>query len=252
MKPHIVDETGDFSIVYKPPKIHCAPLGQKSGDTLLDWYLALFPKVSALSGRKNGEGGLVHRLDFETQGLVLFAKNQPALDFFLALQDKGNFIKEYSALSEKIPVSAPGFPPLPDLPARPPFTVESFFRPFGPGRKQVRPVITETRGGQTAKDKGGSYRTCILGISEIVSTVSVQQKNIFFINVKISRGFRHQIRCHLAWLGFPILNDPLYGRLEPREGAFLGLRASALLFPDPGGGQREYRIPRLETAGFSG
>ena len=30
------------------------------------------------------------------------------------------------------------------------------------------------------------------------------------INCKISSGFRHQVRCHLAWAGFPIINDKIY------------------------------------------
>jgi 23S rRNA-/tRNA-specific pseudouridylate synthase len=96
--PTILNETDDFAVVYKPPRMHCAPLKKTgNGNTLLDWYAAVLLPVTELSGRKEGEGGLLHRLDFETQGLVLFAKNQKSLDHLLRQQDEGKFVKEYTA-----------------------------------------------------------------------------------------------------------------------------------------------------------
>jgi 23S rRNA pseudouridine1911/1915/1917 synthase len=65
----------------------------------------------------------------------------------------------------------------------------------------------------------------------------------------LKRGFRHQIRCHLAWTGFPILNDPVYGGAESAESAqgFLALSAAGLFFEDPRDkSPREYRIHPLE------
>jgi 23S rRNA pseudouridine1911/1915/1917 synthase len=62
--------------------------------------------------------------------------------------------------------------------------------------------------------------------------------------LRIRRGFRHQIRCHLAWLGFPITGDALYGGLPaPETAAGIALRARTLRFPDPvTGAEREYRL----------
>jgi 23S rRNA pseudouridine1911/1915/1917 synthase len=142
--PTILDETEDFAVVFKPPRMHCAPLQDRPDDTLLDWYAAIFPPVTGLSGRKGGEGGLLHRLDYETQGLVLFAKNQEAVNGLLELQDAGVFIKEYSARCQRaVPDSTCPVPPFAASSIQDGFVIESFFRPFGPGRKQVRPVICE-------------------------------------------------------------------------------------------------------------
>jgi len=219
MEPYILEETGDFAVVFKPPQMHSAPLKQKS-DTLMDWYEEFFPSVIE-------NGGLVHRLDFETQGLLLVAKNRKSLEFFRSLQKRGDFIKEYGAICIESENSAPGFPPPPVFTGKP-FSIESFFRPFGQGRKQVRPV-TDKKHRELAKDQGGFYRTEITNI----------KNNIF--TVRIKRGFRHQIRCHLSWIGYPILNDPLYG--NPIEDAFLELCAQALCFKEPLSGHiREYRI----------
>jgi 23S rRNA pseudouridine1911/1915/1917 synthase len=228
--PTILDETEDFAVIFKPPRMHCAPVRAGNSDTLLDWYAALFPPVMELSGRKEGEGGLLHRLDFETQGLVLCAKNQSALDFLLAVQEQGNFIKEYSAIGQKAVSLPPSFPPPPAFSLHTPFVIESYFRPFGPGRKQVRPV-TDTHN----KDRSGLYQTEVITINE--SCV---------FTIKLKKGFRHQIRCHLAWIGRPVRNDPVYG--EPSADGFLALRSHRLFFTDPRSGKPcEYGIEPLEA-----
>jgi len=249
-KPYVLDETEDFAIVYKPPRMHSVPLKNSGSDTLLEWYAALFPPLMELSDRRGGKGGILHRLDFETQGLVLFAKNQPALDHLLKLQDEGNFIKEYSAVCHKnytLPSSFPAPPfqfSLAEFPGQASLAVESFFRPFGPGRKQVRPVTDACGKGQKnthkeiAKDQDGYYRTEIINYR-------VTGDGYYILVIKLKRGFRHQIRCHLAWIGCPVLNDPLYGD-RPASG-FLALRSSGLIFTDLHGGKpREYRIEPLE------
>jgi 23S rRNA pseudouridine1911/1915/1917 synthase len=260
--PIIIDETEEFAVVFKPARMHCAPLQSRPSDTLLDWYAAIFSPVMELSGRKDGEGGLLHRLDYETQGLVLFAKNQQSFSHLFKQQEEGNFIKEYSAICQNISsLKASGlssyssFPtpysPLPtphySFPA-PPFTIssvqegciiESYFRPFGPGRKQVRPVIREkAEHGKNTHDPGTLYRTEIATFSQPVF-------DYYAFTIRLRRGFRHQVRCHLAWIGCPVLNDPLYG--TNADGGFLALRASGLIFTDPISSKpREYRIAPLE------
>jgi 23S rRNA pseudouridine1911/1915/1917 synthase len=240
--PYVIEETPDFAVVFKPPRMHSAPLAKKEGGTLLDWFTAREQVLSPQSS-----ANLMHRLDFDTHGLVLFAKNAESFEFFKELQDSGGFVKEYSAVCAVVPnavasneSSIPGFPPPPVLTAHVPspenpLVIESFFRPFGPGRKLVRPVIEEgKKSRETAKDNGGFYRTEITGIN----------KNIF--TVRIKRGFRHQIRCHLCWIGRPILNDPLYPHPLESGALPMSLRACSLFFTDPSTGkQREYKIDKF-------
>jgi 23S rRNA pseudouridine1911/1915/1917 synthase len=236
--PSIIEETSDFAVVFKPPRMHSAPLAKKEGGTLLDWFTARERVLSPC------QANLMHRLDFDTHGLVLFAKNLKSFEFFKELQDKGGFVKEYSAVCAVVhnESSVPGFPPPPALAAHAPspenpLIIESFFRPFGPGRKLVRPVIEEgKKSREIAKDNGGFYRTEITGING----------DIFSLRLK--RGFRHQIRCHLCWAGFPIKNDPLYPQPLEIDNSVpaLSLRANALFFTDPSTGkQREYRIDKF-------
>ncbi|MDR0495629.1 MAG: RNA pseudouridine synthase [Treponema sp.] len=233
-KPYIVDETDNFAVAFKPPRMHSVPLRKGGGDTMLDWYAALFPPIMEISGRRAGEGGLLHRLDYETQGLMLFAKNQKSLDHLLAAQEEGNFIKEYAAICHKnVPANASY--PAPNSPfSFTGFVIESYFRPFGPGRKQVRPALDNRgKGRSAAQDRNGCYRTEI---------ASVAENDYCHFALRLRRGFRHQIRCHLAWIGCPILNDPLYGE-QPASDDYMALRASGLIFADPQNGiAREYRI----------
>jgi 23S rRNA pseudouridine1911/1915/1917 synthase len=192
---------------------------------------------------------MVHRLDYETSGLVLAARNQKALDRFLSFQEEGKFVKEYEAVSRKASGIPPGFPPPPGDPFAAgvfrPLAVESFFRPYGAGRKTVRPLTEPARGKREyASDRGGRYRTELRGAEP-------REDGALRFTLRIVRGFRHQIRCHLAWLGWPVLNDPLYGeapRSEARDGEVLALTAAGLCFPDPETG--EERRYTLDPASF--
>jgi 23S rRNA pseudouridine1911/1915/1917 synthase len=231
--PYVIEETKDFAVVFKPPRMHCEDGGKRIAAneslreiTLKQWYIEN-------SNKKDGIE-LMHRLDYDTHGLVLFARNRESRIFFKSAQDDGEFIKEYSAVCGcgLHDAALAGFPAAPDIKPpffseRKPFVIESYFRPFGKGRKQVRPVTEDSRKrGETAKDRCGYYKTEIININGKI------------ITARIKRGFRHQIRCHLCWIGFPIKNDPLYsanddhgGEKERRDA--LSLRAHAVFFPDP-------------------
>ena len=238
--PVICHETDDFAVVFKPPRMHCAPLKRdgNENETLLDWYAKTFPPIMELSGRKENEGGLLHRLDFETQGLVFFAKNQQTLENLLTQQKHGKFIKEYGAICQKSEQPPDGFEAYtgPRL-GVPPLVIESYFRPYGPGRKQVRPVTKEKlKGREIAKDGNSFYKTEVTGIEKMDNP---GQEESYHFTVRLRRGFRHQVRCHLAWIGFPVLNDPLYGKAYGKGGGdgFLALCATGLFFDDPKSGK---------------
>jgi len=257
--PQILTAKKDFLVVFKPPRMHSIPLENGKDQTLLDWYSGIFPEIAELPGRRAGEGGLLHRLDYETQGLMLIARTVTGMESLLEQQKKGFIFKEYSALTAESNVILPGFPSQkPEVPnwvftgkdgKSEPVQIKSAFRPYGVGRKSVRPVVSIT--GQTgttekekkrkeiALDSGEPYTT---GIIEAHSLGSA----FISLRVRIHRGFRHQIRNHMAWIGRPVLNDDLYGGLSYGKG-FLGLRACSLVFNDPtSGGELAFSIAPLD------
>ena len=222
--PLILASTRDFFIAYKPPKMHSAP---GNGESLTGWCSTFFPeimdlhRISGSSGSinsvRNKDGGLLHRLDYETQGLVLFARRQDSFDQLLTEQNQGKMIKEYGAFASKVEKLPAGFP---CFTGTFPGTLESDFRPYGPGRKEVRPL-----------KEGKQYYT------EILEEQQTGSDEVRYLRLRIHRGFRHQIRCHLAWAGFPVLNDPLYGGKKMGTG-ILALRAQGIEFIDPGCGEK--------------
>jgi 23S rRNA pseudouridine1911/1915/1917 synthase len=213
--PRIIAEEASFLVVYKPHNMHTAPLGADDEGTLLAFCAAAFPETARVHGKKKIEGGLLHRLDYATAGLVLVARSDAAWETLSAAQDAGQFSKEYAAncrikdRTTRLSGDAPFDGALPQV-------IESGFRPYGPGRKAVRPVP----GGEPC------YRTHILDIHE--------DGEARRFRLRLTRGFRHQIRAHLAWIGFPIMNDNLYGGAE--DGGPLALAADTLTFPDPESG----------------
>jgi len=251
LKPQVLAAERDFLVVYKPPRMHSAPLAHSSSDNVLAWCSRQFPEIAELPGRRAGEGGLLHRLDFETHGLLLVARTRRAMETLILAQKNGDLIKEYSALASTGITFTQGFPrEKPDVP--PGFfageeinskEIKSAFRAYGFGRKAVRPVIVNEGQGIDAKeivlDGGNPYTT------EICEACSLPRGIVSF-RLRIYRGFRHQIRCHLAWLGFPILNDKLYGARSFGKG-LLALRANSISLVVPSSGSRRtYAISPLE------
>jgi 23S rRNA pseudouridine1911/1915/1917 synthase len=263
LEPKTVDLKPGYLVAYKPPRMHSVFLKKQGGregreETLLDWCVRLYPEVAEVKGRNLWEGGILHRLDYETEGLVLFARSQAAMDSLLVQQQEGRFSKIYGALSSGIGEKAPGYPPTPlitSLKSADAVVIESGFRPYGPGRQTVRPVINPGLPPEKI------YRTGILAVENLNGFTAFR--------LWIQRGFRHQIRCHLAWLGFPLVNDSLYGGAlldsykplaykSPADGdvpsrgaSFLALRAQGVSFDDPVSGERrEYTLPPIVPPSF--
>jgi 23S rRNA pseudouridine1911/1915/1917 synthase len=237
--PQVLAEEKDFLIVYKPPHIHSAPQ-VSSVESLYTWCVQNFPEVGELSGRNKGEGGLLHRLDYETHSLMLIARSILGMEALLEQQEQGKIIKEYSALAFENRIILPGFPKVkPELQPGKAIEITSAFRAYGKGRKVVRPVLV---GGAKNNEPEKLYLTEVLE-SKLTSVTGLG--NCLSFRLRISKGFRHQIRCHLAWLGMPILNDALYGGAAFGNGC-LALRACSLVFADPASGEeRCYGMPGL-------
>jgi 23S rRNA pseudouridine1911/1915/1917 synthase len=216
-KAGVIAAEKNFVVLYKPHFMHTVPLKKGEGGTLLEWAALQFPKILEVRGKKIIEGGILHRLDFETAGIVLAATEQSFYDALVKQQSDGFFVKEYEAISapqQNSSLFEKNFcvceKKLCDIKV-----IESGFRAWGKGRKAVRPT-----------SNGVIYKTEILHKEKICDSEN------YLFRVRLQKGFRHQIRCHLAWVGFPILNDALYGGLCSSADA-LSLNAISIKFIDP-------------------
>lgn len=196
---HPPSEKSPFLVVAKPAGVPAAPLFE-GDESVLTEAARLFPEIALVRGRKDVERGLVHRIDTETSGLVLIASTQQSYDALTCAQRAGEFEKWYRAEIERIPDCAErlgGFPAAPEEIGGD-FAVRSAFRAFGRGGREVRPVTDGA--GRAARRKGGRvvYETDIsLGTGGVALC-------------HLTAGFRHQVRCHLAWCGIPVAGDTIY------------------------------------------
>lgn len=195
-----------FLVLYKPHNIPSAPLSEQDENNALAYAISLFPEIKAVQGLKSFEYGLLHRIDTSTDGLLLIALNQAFFDHIIDLQNKGSFIKSYKA--ECIKQNADQtFPQLEKTISEvgEELKITSYFRKFGPKGKEVRPV-TENSNSAALKKIGRPvlYSTAIKLIEK--------SNDKYTFSCTIKRGFRHQVRCHLAWSGYPIINDEVYNK----------------------------------------
>ena len=90
-------EDAHMAVVEKPPGIHTAPLRAGERGTLLESILARYPEVAAVPGIRPVEPGLLHRLDRETSGLVIVARQADAFAVLRGSFEAGEVLKEYAA-----------------------------------------------------------------------------------------------------------------------------------------------------------
>lgn len=198
--------------VNKPAGLPCLPLEAGEQDTVVQGVLARFPDQAKVDP-ENWEGGLIHRLDNETSGALLFAKTSEVKKRLSQLNQEGKISKEYLAWVDGV-VEQDG---VIDLPIA--------HHPKNPRKMVV--ALTEKEA------KKFKARPALTQFQVLKKTPSHS-----LLRVGIHRGARHQIRIHLASKGHPVVGDSLYG---PEQGENLHrhlLHASEIFFHHPFGGKK--------------
>jgi 23S rRNA pseudouridine1911/1915/1917 synthase len=176
----IVFESDDLIVVNKPAGMVVHPAAGHDRGTLVNAVLGYDPDLEGIGGEERP--GLVHRLDKDTSGLIVLAKNERA---HRRLQDQFRLRqveKVYLALVD-------GAPPTPTG------RVEA---PIGrdPSHRKKMAIVPASKGREAVSE----YKTL----------------NVFPAHTLLEfhphTGRTHQIRLHCAFLGCPIVGDTLYGR----------------------------------------
>jgi 23S rRNA pseudouridine1911/1915/1917 synthase len=218
----ILYEDGHLLAVDKPAGIHSSPLREGEPGTFLGRVIERYPEVAGLPGIKSMEPGLLHRLDRETSGVLLVARTVEAFERLHAEFAAGRVKKEYLAVC--IPVERDKARWESRL------RIESRFAPFGPGGRKVRVILPEEEGKRAAR-KAAPDR--YLTEAEVLEA----RGPLLLVRAVLVRGFRHQVRAHLACFGLPIAGDPLYGApVPPGAAARLYLHAAAVELLHPADG----------------
>jgi RluA family pseudouridine synthase len=145
---------------------------------------------SYLEGKSGGRGRafLVHRLDKETSGLVLFAKDAASHRDFCMAFEKRRIHKRYIAVVHGRPDWGES-----EITCDLPLVID--------GDKHHRTIVDEYRG-----------KASLTYFKLLASVYGTGGKSYSVLECRPETGRTHQIRVHLARLGFPIVLDPLYGK----------------------------------------
>lgn len=199
----VLFENRDLVVIDKPAGMVVHPSAGHDQGTLVNAVLAHAPDLDGVGGERRP--GIVHRLDKNTSGLILVAKNDRALHW---LQDQFRLRKvrkTYLALCD-------GRPPTPEG------RIEAAIGRDPSLRKRMA-IVPDEKGRAAASE----YKV----IEEFPQHTLVE--------VHPETGRTHQIRLHLSFIGCPIVGDTVYGRRHPTlplERHFLHAARLVIMLPD--------------------
>lgn len=219
MEPKIILENENFIAVNKPagllvhsPKTKSPKL--KAEFTLVDFLVKKYPEIKKVGDDPEIRPGIVHRLDKDTSGVILIARNQKYFQYLKNLFQTGQIKKTYIALvygkiePQKGVIEKP-------IGLKPGTTKRTVF-----GGKMIKEAITEYE---------------VIQYYELPPSArqSPRESMTFsLLKVEPKTGRTHQIRIHLASINHPVVGDQLYTKRENPFGLTRQfLHAQSLEFP---------------------
>ena len=197
----IIAESPDWVVVNKPVGLVTHPGAGNWSGTLLNGLLYRYPELAHVA-----RAGIVHRLDKDTSGLLVVARNEVAQTSLVRQLQARTMGREYLALAHGRMLTAG--------------TVD---RPIG--RDPRVPIRMSVERPNAPKAAVTHYSLLRCG--------EYQDSNISEVSCRLETGRTHQIRVHLASLGHPLLGDTQYGGRVLGDAHRQMLHARRLRFDDP-------------------
>jgi 23S rRNA pseudouridine1911/1915/1917 synthase len=201
----VVYEDEHLLVVDKPAGLVVHPAPGHEGGTLVNALLAHVPDLD--TSEDVSRPGIVHRLDKDTSGLMVVAKDAPTHAALAEQMQERRMVKRYLAMVE-------GHMPVPEG------VVEA---PIGrdPRYRQRMALVPIARGGREARTRFRVLR---------------EAHGRSLLDVQLETGRTHQIRVHMAAIQHPVVGDLVYGRSQPPLPPRQFLHAGHLEFAHPATG----------------
>ncbi len=195
-KLEIVHRDDRFAVIDKPPGLVVHPARGHHGDTLVDVLGDL------LGGGEPERPGIVHRLDKDTSGLMIVARDNEAHRRLSAMIKAREVGRRYLALIEGRPASRSG-------------TIDA---PLGRDHRAPERRAVQGRGSREARTH-----------FKVIETLP----NDSLVEARLETGRTHQIRAHFAAIKHPVAGDPRYGNAGRHGLERQFLHSAHLDFSDP-------------------
>lgn len=197
MKIKILYEDKDFLGIEKPVGLAVHADGKKTEKTLVDWILKNYPKMKRVGEPmlvKNKEEeieiprpGIVHRLDRDTSGVLILAKNQKSFEFLKEQFKNREIRKVYNALVNG-----------------------TFKYERGVINKPIGRSPNDFRKHLAGRGVRGELRESITEYNVLKNIVDKKGNKFSYLEVRPKTGRMHQIRVHMKYLNHPVVGDSLY------------------------------------------
>lgn len=212
----IIFENNDFLIINKPSSLVIHPFDYSTEYTLVDFLHEKYPEIFSIENNTTLQdkriiplGGIVHKLDRDTSGIMVIAKIQKIFDELKSQFRNHTVKKTYIALVDGRIDLCPGH----ESADSDTFTIDA---PLGRNKKEYKQSTNP-------ENPRGELR-------EAITDVKVIKRNTTTTLVKLfpKTGRTHQLRAHMSSIGHPIVGDKAYG--SKIESERIMLHAESLSF----------------------